>query len=228
MAKQFRVSVVARLHMGVRRQDVESIMTPALAKQGLTTADKLCWISFPSEDGEKRYVKFSALVPLDQLDDAWNLRASRQFSDAGFGDVAWKITPVEDNDQYGEDTTCSIPQDLFLELNASEDNRVVEKPGAPPAPFGSERFWECFDEVGQCPIDFDNGEGDTAASHHSPQTVAGSNGLSIMCASCGKMRDAQGAWITIEFSQVDQPAGGVSHGICPECAKKLYPDLYPD
>jgi hypothetical protein len=214
--------------MGVSRQDVESIVTPLLEKLGLTTVDKLCWISFPSEDGEKRYVKFSALVPLEQLDDAWNLRASRQFSDAGYGDVAWKITPVADNDQNGEDTTCSIPQDLFLELNASEDNLVIEKPGAPPDPFGSDPFWEWFGEEERCPIDVGNDEGNTIVPHNSPKTVAGWSRLAIICASCGRIRDAHGDWITIEFSQVVQPADGFSHGICPKCAKKLYPDLYPD
>jgi hypothetical protein len=50
-------------------------------------------------------------------------------------------------------------------------------------------------------------------------------GLIPICSSCKKIRDDQGYWSQIE-SYIRMHSGAeFSHGICPECAKKLYPDL---
>jgi hypothetical protein len=54
-----------------------------------------------------------------------------------------------------------------------------------------------------------------------------SNFLPI-CANCKKIRDDKGYWDQIE-SYISKHAGvSFSHGICPECAKKLYPEFYED
>jgi len=51
------------------------------------------------------------------------------------------------------------------------------------------------------------------------------SGLLPICASCKKIRDDNGYWNQIE-SYIRQHSGAeFSHGICPECAKKLYPEL---
>ncbi len=51
-------------------------------------------------------------------------------------------------------------------------------------------------------------------------------GLFPICASCKKIRDDQGYWNQIEEYIRDRSDAKFSHGICPECAKKLYPDFY--
>ena len=51
------------------------------------------------------------------------------------------------------------------------------------------------------------------------------SGLLPICASCKKVRDDQGYWTQIEAYIRDHSEAEFSHGICPECAKKLYPDL---
>ncbi|HEY5652952.1 MAG TPA: hypothetical protein VIR63_01110 [Pontiella sp.] len=50
------------------------------------------------------------------------------------------------------------------------------------------------------------------------------------CASCRKIRDEQGDWKDIESYISQHSEAQFSHGICPECAKKIYPgiDVYPD
>lgn len=56
------------------------------------------------------------------------------------------------------------------------------------------------------------------------------SGLLPICASCKKIRDDKGYWNQIE-SYIDKHSEAkFSHGICPECAMELYPDLdiYPD
>jgi PAS domain S-box-containing protein len=50
-------------------------------------------------------------------------------------------------------------------------------------------------------------------------------GLLPICASCKKIRDDKGYWNQIEAYVRDHSDAEFSHGICPECAKKLYSDL---
>lgn len=51
------------------------------------------------------------------------------------------------------------------------------------------------------------------------------SGLLPICASCKKVRDDKGYWEMIEVYIRDRSEAEFSHGICPECAKKLYPEL---
>ena len=53
-------------------------------------------------------------------------------------------------------------------------------------------------------------------------------GMLPICCSCKKIRDDQGYWRQIETYLQDHSNAEFSHGICPECAKKLYPDFYSD
>ncbi len=48
-------------------------------------------------------------------------------------------------------------------------------------------------------------------------------GLMPICASCKKIRDDKGYWNQIEEYIRDHSDAEFSHGICPECAVKLYP-----
>ncbi len=50
-------------------------------------------------------------------------------------------------------------------------------------------------------------------------------GLLPICSSCKKIRDDKGYWNQIEVYIRDRSDAEFSHGICPECIKKLYPDL---
>jgi len=52
------------------------------------------------------------------------------------------------------------------------------------------------------------------------------SGLLPICSSCKKIRTDEGYWQQIEVYIRDHSAAEFSHGICPECAKKLYPTLY--
>lgn len=50
-------------------------------------------------------------------------------------------------------------------------------------------------------------------------------GLLPICTSCKKIRDDKGYWKQIEFYLSENSEAKFSHGICPDCVKKLYPDL---
>ncbi len=50
------------------------------------------------------------------------------------------------------------------------------------------------------------------------------SGLLPICASCKKVRDDKGYWNQIEVYIQDHSEAEFSHGICPDCMKKLYPE----
>jgi PAS domain S-box-containing protein len=51
------------------------------------------------------------------------------------------------------------------------------------------------------------------------------SGLLPICASCKKIRDDQGYWSQVESYIQKHSDATFTHGICPDCIKKLYPDL---
>jgi hypothetical protein len=52
------------------------------------------------------------------------------------------------------------------------------------------------------------------------------SGLLPICANCKKIRDDSGYWNRIESYIGEHADVQFTHGICPECARKLYPDLF--
>lgn len=51
------------------------------------------------------------------------------------------------------------------------------------------------------------------------------SGLLPVCSSCKKIRNEEGDWERIEVYIRDRSEADFSHSICPECAKKMYPDF---
>jgi len=49
-----------------------------------------------------------------------------------------------------------------------------------------------------------------------------------ICASCKKIRDDRGYWNKIEAYIEKHSEAEFSHGICPECARKLYPEYFSE
>jgi len=50
-------------------------------------------------------------------------------------------------------------------------------------------------------------------------------GLVPICANCKKIRDDQGFWQQVEVYVRDHSEAQFTHGICPDCMQKLYPDI---
>jgi hypothetical protein len=144
MEEKLRVTVVALLAKGVAPEDVQGFIGQIAAGQeesGVVTLFK----TPPLSDGSRRiYIKVSRVIDAADLDDGWNLRITRKFNAAGYGNVAWKITQVDPNAWDAEITTASLPRELFQDcLEMDPDSSA--RPEAPPAPFGSEAFWNWFE-----------------------------------------------------------------------------------
>lgn len=54
------------------------------------------------------------------------------------------------------------------------------------------------------------------------------SGLLPICAACKKIRDKKGGWQQIEDYIATHSEADFSHSICPQCAQRLYPELYSD
>ncbi len=54
------------------------------------------------------------------------------------------------------------------------------------------------------------------------------SGLLPICSSCKKIRDDKGYWNQLEAYISSHSEADFSHSICPECEKKLYPEIYKD
>lgn len=62
--------------------------------------------------------------------------------------------------------------------------------------------------------------------NHSLSEIRELKGLLPICSSCKKIRDDKGYWNQLEVYIQTHTDAKFTHGICPDCAKKLYPDYY--
>ncbi|MCB9476980.1 MAG: hypothetical protein H6684_13945 [Deltaproteobacteria bacterium] len=59
---------------------------------------------------------------------------------------------------------------------------------------------------------------------HTIDEIKRLQGLLPMCSVCNKIRDDEGYWIEVSRYIQSQTDAKVSHGICPECMSKMYPE----
>jgi len=52
------------------------------------------------------------------------------------------------------------------------------------------------------------------------------SGMLPICASCKKIRDDAGYWTQVEAYLMKHTDAHFSHGLCPDCAEKLYPEIF--
>ncbi|MFZ5761265.1 MAG: cache domain-containing protein [Thermodesulfobacteriota bacterium] len=65
----------------------------------------------------------------------------------------------------------------------------------------------------------------TAQLREARTTIKTLTGFLPICASCKNIRNDQGYWQQIESYIKEHSDADFSHGLCPTCAKKLYPEL---
>lgn len=51
-------------------------------------------------------------------------------------------------------------------------------------------------------------------------------GIIPICAHCKKVRNDQGYWKQVELYIQDHSEATFSHGLCPDCVAKHYPDVF--
>jgi len=61
---------------------------------------------------------------------------------------------------------------------------------------------------------------------HSASEIKKLRGILPICANCKKIRDDKGYWTQVEIYIRDHSGTEFTHGICPDCAEKMYPEYY--
>ena len=61
---------------------------------------------------------------------------------------------------------------------------------------------------------------------HSRREIRQLRGILPICANCKKIRDDNGYWTQVEVYISDHSETEFSHGLCPTCAQKLYPEIF--
>jgi PAS domain S-box-containing protein len=92
-----------------------------------------------------------------------------------------------------------------------QERVVVWSQASPDVPFAGWRSWK---------IGLDISELEAVR-----EKVKILQGLLPICASCKKIRNDQGAWTQLETYIADRSEADFTHGICPECMRKLYPEI---
>lgn len=64
--------------------------------------------------------------------------------------------------------------------------------------------------------------------HAAASNIKVLKGLLPICAACKKIRDDKGYWNQIEIYVADHSEADFTHGCCPDCARRLYPDIYKE
>ena len=65
-----------------------------------------------------------------------------------------------------------------------------------------------------------------SAKSKKPQDVKRLSGLLPICAGCKKIRADRNEWQPIEVYIRNHSEAQFSHGMCPECTERLYPELW--
>ena len=61
---------------------------------------------------------------------------------------------------------------------------------------------------------------------HAIERIKTLKGLLPICSSCKKIRNDEGYWQNVERYIREHSEAQFTHGICPDCAEKLYPEVY--
>lgn len=139
-----RLTVVALLPEGVKGDRIKEYVDPVINGEDPSVVRTIYRTTQLGKHGQRIYVKISKLIHESEMEKGWHLKITGRFHNAGCDDVAWKMTEVDPMDIDPENTTVSLPVELFQSILESDDEEIV-LPDIPLEAFGSEYFWKFFD-----------------------------------------------------------------------------------
>ncbi len=146
MDEKVRVSILALLAPGVSYADIQPFIGKHLGADSDREYRRIYGKADAPDGRHRLQIKYSRVIDARLLDEAGLLRIANAFRDAGYGDVAWKLTPIAPEDTDPEKTTSSFPLEIFQNLIEEDEQPDDDSPPEiPPEPFGSDAFWKWFD-----------------------------------------------------------------------------------
>ncbi len=145
MEGRVRVSIMALLARKVGYSDIRPFIREHLDPDSDREYRQKYPVDARENEDQRLQIKYTKVIDAEDLDEAAILRVANAFRDAGYGDVAWKITPILPGDADPEETTASFPVELFQSCLAEDESEGDDAIDIAPEPFGSEAFWKWFD-----------------------------------------------------------------------------------
>ncbi len=158
--------------------------------------------------------------------------------------TAFQVPPADwigktDSELFATETARTLEENDLSVLN---DERTREIEETAPTPDGKSRYWlsnkfllrdgDGQRQIGGLSIDITERKqaeqererllGELREALAAVKTL---KGLIPICASCKNIRDDEGYWKQIEFYLCEHSELEFTHGICPACLERLYPDF---
>lgn len=115
-------------------------------------------------------------------------------------------------------TVCGIQEDIIEGFNAGANDYLTK-------PYNTEELKARL-KVGRRMIDLqDRLTAKIAELGQALEQIKIMSGIIPICAGCKKVRDDAGYWQQVEMYISQHSEAKFTHGICPECEKKLYAEL---
>ncbi len=123
--EKLRTTAVALFPEGTGEEDCREIMDRLGTDRDLAGFRTLLRSTILSDGSRRTFIKFTKVVPLNDLGTGWVINITAKLFDAGYEDVAWRLTRLKSPAEDGDDTTESFPAELFKKALADDD----EDPG---------------------------------------------------------------------------------------------------
>jgi hypothetical protein len=121
--EKLRTTAIALFPEGTGEEDCRDIIAGLAADKDLTGFQTVFRKKILPDGSERAYIKFSKLLPRNDFGIGWVVNITGKLFDAGYEDVAWRLTRIgPDTGDGGESTTESFPAELFKEALAHDDD----------------------------------------------------------------------------------------------------------
>jgi hypothetical protein len=123
MAKteNLRATAIALFPEGTDDAECRAIIERLAADKDLADFRTLLRRTILSDGSRRTYIKFTKVVPRNDIGTGWVINITGKLFDAGYVDVAWRLTRLKPSAADDDDTTESFPAELFKKALADDD-----------------------------------------------------------------------------------------------------------
>jgi hypothetical protein len=119
--ENLRTTAVALFPKGTEDEDCREIIERLAADRDLAGFRTLLRSTILSDGSRRTFIKFTKVVPLNDLGTGWVINITGKLFDAGYEDVAWRLTRLKPPAEDEDDTTESFPAELFKKALADDE-----------------------------------------------------------------------------------------------------------
>ena len=111
--ERLRATAIALFPQTMTEAERREVVDGLAAQKDLEGFRTLLRKAILSDGSERSYIKFSRIVPRGDLGTGWIVNIPSKLFEAGYEDVAWRLTRIGPDAADEEDTTESFPAELF-------------------------------------------------------------------------------------------------------------------